>query len=346
MDQHPNSSGQMSDFFDQLPTPPKEKVVRAIWYLGFGLIGLVGVLFIMPFVIQALSLGVTGAWLLVKLGAILVAGTAGASFVMAMWSPFNRWLESIARQTTAAIFGDDPITPLKLWLKEVHADCDVIESSAHEIEGVIVENEQEAAENQAKLIDADKRYAQAVKSFGEDSEEAQIAAIDADSFKTRADNAVKANIPLNELYQVLFDIAKTTRLREKKAEADVITAEKDWRTALKAERAMGSARRALNQRSERYQNATMAFDIIRQKYAGSFGELRSLRRMSQAAINQTKLSGAVASDDALQRLREKSQRLLSYNPGVPAHDFSKDPQVVPVSSSASTAAGLDLFGKN
>lgn len=335
----------MNDFFDQLPTPPKEKVFRALWYLGFGLVGLVGFLFIMPFVNQALALGVTGAALFLKLAAILIVGTAGASFVMAMWPSFNRWVESIARQTTAAIFGDDPITPLKLWLKEVHEDCDVIESSAHEIEGVIVENEQEEAENQAKLVEADKLYAQAVKRFGEDSEDAQLAAIDADSFKARADNAAKANIPLKELYLVLFEIAKTMRLREKKAEADVITAEKDWRTALKAEKAMGSARRALNQRSERYQNATMAFDIIRQKYAGSFGELRSLRRMSQGAINRTKLSGNVAGDDALQRLRAQSQKLLSYSPGVPAHDFSKAPQAVVVSSSGGTASELDLFGK-
>ena len=36
------SSNQMTDFFDQLPTPPKEKFVRGVWYAGVSVAALAG----------------------------------------------------------------------------------------------------------------------------------------------------------------------------------------------------------------------------------------------------------------------------------------------------------------
>lgn len=336
----------MNDFFDQLPTPPREMMFRWIWYIGAAALGLAAFLVVMPFVNHALALGLQGVTLIAKL---LVYGgltAVGGYVAMNFWEPFKLKIESLARQTTIAQFGEDPITPLHMWLDEVRHDSQVVERNAHEIGGIVAENDKVEADNIDLQKDADKLYAAAVKRYGEDSSEARFAAIDAGSYKDRAQNAARINGPLKELYAMLVEVAETTRLSERQAVVDVETAETEWRAALKAEKAMDSAMRSLNKRSPRYVSATLAFDVIRRKYAGSFGQLRSLRVLSQQAINEVQLGGDVAQNEAFQRLREQSQKLLGYSPAALAHDFSQDKQAVLASSSGDTAADLNLFDNN
>jgi hypothetical protein len=338
-----NPNGQMKDFFDQLPTPPREKVIRGIWYAGVSIAGLAAFLYAMPYVNHALTLGLAGAVLIVKIGVVGALGAAGLFVLTSLWEPFKRKVESIARQTTISLYGEDPITPLKMWLEEVRTDCEGIETSANDIDGIIAENEKVADDNTNLQNDADQRYASAVKKYGEESSQARSASIEAKGYKDRADNAARINKPLKEQYQLLFEIAQATRLGEKEADMSIGTAEMEWRAALKAEKAMGNAQRSLNRRSARYVDATVAFDIIRQKYAGSFGQLRSLRRLSEEAINKANLSGDVAQDEAFERLREKSQKFLGYTPGVPVPLIES---AVPVGTSGNSAADLNLFNKN
>jgi hypothetical protein len=338
-----NPSDQMKDFFDQLPVPTREKVARGIWYAGLGIAGLAGFLFVMPYVNQALTLGLAGAVLIVKLGVVVGIGGALTYLAMSLWEPYKRWVESLARQTTIAIYGEDPITPLHMWLAEVREDCEVIEASAGDINGIIAENEQTVTDNTNLQKKADELYATAVKHHGENSLEARNAGIEAKGYKDRVDNAIRINGPLKEQYELLFEIAQANRLGEKEAEMSIGTAEMEWRAAIKAEKAMGNAQRSLSHRSARYVDATMAFDIIRQKYAGSFGQLRSLRRLSEAAINKANLSGDLANDEAFQRLRERSQKFLGYTPGVPVPLIES---AVPVGTSGNSAADLNLFNKN
>jgi len=336
-------SNQMSDFFDQLPTPPKEKMIRGVWYAGVSLAGLAGVLTVGPYVIEALKMGLDGAVLIVQLGAIGIVGAAGAYTAMSFWTPFKRKVESMARNTTIAIFGEDPITPLHMWLTEVRHDCEQIEQSAHDIAGIIAENQKTTKDNEDERDQADKRLRVAVKNHGENSAQARTASVESGGYNERAENARKINAPLIELHTTLMEIAEATRLGEKEAEMAIGTAEMEWRAALKAETAVGNAQRSLNKRSERYVNATIAFDIIRQKYAGNFGKLRSIRHLASETINKAELTGGVYHEDALARLREESQKLLAYSPAVPAPNFGSNKGTPVLASSDKSTPALRLF---
>ena len=337
------SSNQMTDFFDQLPTPPREKVARGVWYAGVSVAGLAAFLTVMPYVNHALSLGLDGATLVVKLGAVAALGAVGVYTAMSFWTPFKRKVESMARNTTIAIFGEDPITPLHMWLGEVRQDCEQIEQSAHDIGGIIAENEKTIEDNEEARRQSDKRFSAAVKLHGENSAQARTASVEAGGYNDRANNARRINGPLKELYGMLIEIAEATRLGEREAEMAIGTAEQEWRAALKAEKAMGNAQRSLNKRSERSVNAMVAFDIIRQKYAGSFGQLRSLRHLTNETISKVELSGGVHHEEALERLREQGQKLLGYQPAVSAHDFSPTNGSAVLASSNLEASNLKLF---
>ncbi len=332
----------MNDFFDQLPTPPREKVVRGVWYAGVSVAGLAGFLTVMPYVNQALSLGLEGATLFVKLGAVGVIGAAGAYTAMSFWTPFKRKVESMARNTTIAIFGEDPITPLHMWLAEVREDLDGVLTSAREIGGLIAENDKTVEDNLHFLSEADKRVAAATKRHGENSIQTRTASIEAKGFKDRADNANRINHPLKATYVTLSQVGDAIKMTERQAETDIETATLEWRAALAAEKAIGKAQRSLGKRSQRYVEATMAFDIIRQKYAGTFGQLRALRQQTEETISRMDLNDAVAHEEALERLRENSQKLLGFQPTLPAPDFTTN-QGTPVLIEGRSVNELKLF---
>ena len=337
------SSNQMTDFFDQLPTPPREKVVRGVWYAGVSVAGLAAFLTVMPYVNHALSLGLEGATLFVKLGAVAVVGAVGVYTAISFWTPFKRKVESMARNTTIAIFGEDPITPLHMWLGEVRQDLNGVQGSAREIGGLIAENEKTAEDNLDFLKDADKRVAVSIKRNGENDVSTRTASIEAKGYKDRADNAIRINRPLQGTYATLTEVGNAIKTTERQAEMDIGTAELEWRAALAAEQAIGKAQRSLGKRSQRYVEATMAFDIIRQKYAGTFGQLRALRLQTEETISKMNLNDAVAHEEALERLRESSQKLLGYQPAAPAHDFSPAKGSPILISSNREASDLKLF---
>lgn len=309
-----SAENKMDNFFDQLPTPPKEKWMRGLWYAGTAIVAVTAVNVFMPYVNNALSLGLEGAVTAVKLGAVMAAGAIGVTAWYYTWPAYKRLMESLGRKATIWVFGQDPITPLHMWLNEVRTDCERIEQSAHELGGIIAENGKAISDNEALRVKADKRFRAALREFGEGSHEARTASTEAASYQTRIENYYRINAPMKELYELMVEIAKAMRVAEREAELNIETAEQEWRAALKAEKAMGAASRAMNNRSERYVNATIAFDIIRQKYAGSFGQLKSLRHMSDEIITKVRLGQAVNEEDALERLREQSRKLLAHQP--------------------------------
>lgn len=339
-------SSNMNDFFDQLPTPPREKVVRWAFYAGAGLIALGVGLKLMPPVNNLLDMVLHGAWTLAQIGFVSGVIAVGAVAFFSLWPAYQRYMESLARRTTIAIFGDDPITPLHMWLEEVNRDCDTIEHATQDIGGVIAENAKTYDDNMAELTKHDAQFRVAVKKFGEDSHQARMASMEAGGFKDRAENAQRINGPLIELHDMLAEIAETTRQGQHQAEIDIGTAEQEWRAALKADAAMGAANRVLNKRSQRYVNATMAFDIIRQKYAGNFGRLRSLRRLSEGAINAGVLNQGVKQEEAIQRLRAETQKLIGHAPAIPVPDFSGHGKDAVPAKTGTAKADLRLFDED
>ncbi|MEJ0053991.1 MAG: hypothetical protein WDN10_04725 [bacterium] len=333
----------MNDFFDQLPTPPREKAIRWGFYAGVSLLALGVGLKIMPPVNNLLDMMLHGAWTLGEIGLVGASIAVGTVAFTSLWPSYRRFMESVARRTTVAIYGDDPITPLHMWLAEVSSDCEQIEAAQSEVSGIIEENKKAASDNLTLLAQSDARFAFAVRKHGEESDQARNASAESGGYKDRAENADRINVPLIELYELLDEIAKANRHVEHEAKIAIETAEQEWRAALKAEIAMGAATRTLNKRSERYVNATLAFGIIRQKYAGNFGKLRSLRRLSEQAINSAALEGGVKLQESLARLRAESKSLLGHAPALAVPDFSgKGRQKVPVPA-GSGPASLRLF---
>jgi|GEM_PF-4466175 len=334
----------MTDFFDQLPTPPREKLIRYGYYAGVGLVVLGVGHTLMPYVNNLLDMVLHGVWSIAKIGAVSVGIAAGSVAFMHLWPAYVRLMESIGRRTTVWVFGEDPITPLRMWLKEVDADCVTVEKAAGDINGIVEENKQAYDDNMRDMAKYDAQFRVAVHDYGENSRQATLAAAQAGGFKDRAANAERINGPLIELYQMLSETAQATRQGADEAEIAVTTAEQEWRAAIKADEAMGVASRALNKRSsQRYANATIAFDIIRQKYAGNFGRLRSLRQLSEGAITAVTLDQGVKREEALQRLRNQTQQLIGHTPALPLPDFSgKDQHAAPVTSGAEKPA-LRLF---
>jgi hypothetical protein len=290
-----------------LPIPTKEKAAR--WAAHGGVFALVvaGIITFMPFINKALTLLLNGVWTVAQLGFAAAVTFFGAFAIMTAWPLYKRFVESCANKAVWAIFEYDPITPMMLWLKEVRRDRDELETEYRNVGGVIAQNEQTVNDNLTAAETADKKFAQAVKKYGQDSSEAQLMALEPGTLRETAER-IKANTePLYVVRDTLKEVVDATAFTERKAELDVSAFQQEFSAAQSVERATNAANRVLKARSERKQNAMLAMKIIHDKYAGSFGRLQGLRELSREVIMSVDMAKGTYHQEALERLKAESR---------------------------------------
>lgn len=292
-----------------LPIPTKEKVTRWIGHGGIVALAVAGIIKFMPFVNQALTLLLNGFWTLTQL-ACLAGGVLLVTFAfITLWPAYKRFMESVANKAVWAIFEYDPITPMMLWLDEVRKDRKELEAQYKEVCAVISQNDQVVRDNLQAADAADKKFAQAVKKFGQDSHEAELMSIEPGTLRETATRISNNTQPLLTVRDILKQVTEATEFTEHKAEVDVRAFQQEYAAAQSVERATNAATRVLRGGSERKANAMKSMQIIHDKYAGSFGRLQGLRQLSQEVITSVDMAKGTYHQEALERLRNESQMI-------------------------------------
>jgi hypothetical protein len=306
-----------SDTIAGLPVPSKEKAARWIAHAGVAAIGVVAVLTFMPYINKALNLLLNGAMSVLELGAIAAATCFGAFALINLWPAYKRLIESFANKATWAVFEWDPVTPMQLWLKEVNADKEELESQYSQVGAVISQNEQVISDDEYKAKKADKRFAMAVQQYGADSSQAKLESIEPGTLRETASRIRENTKPLYVVRDTLKEVVDATAYMQRKAELDVSALQQEWAAAQAVDSATNAATRVLRSRSERKQNAMSSMKIIHDKYAGSLGRLQSLRQLSNDVITSVDMDKGTYHQEALERLRSES-RMITGGSSQPA----------------------------
>lgn len=298
---------QNPEAIEGLPVSTKEKAVRYAGYAATLASAIAIINVFMPFINKALTLLVNGMFSVIQLGLMGVGILLGSVFFMQMWPVYKKLVESLANKATWALFEYDPITPMELWLKEVRRDRQTVEGEYMNVEGVIANSQQKIADNLKKAEHGDKLFATAVRSYGENSTEAKLQALEPSRLRQTAENIQQKLEGLQLAREILKQVVEATVFTERAAEVDVEGLKEEWETSKNIERASDSAYRAVAGRSERKQNAMMSMKIIHDKYANSFGRLQGLHRLSRELITSIDMEKGTFHQEALDRLKAESQ---------------------------------------
>lgn len=296
-----------------LPIPPKEKVMRWVTHGAMAALVVAGILKFMPFINKALSLLLDGFLTVTEIALIGGCAALGVVAFMTLWPAYKKLMESLANKAVWAIFEYDPITPMVLWLKEVSQDRTELESQYREVCGVITQNEQMVNDNLQAANTGDKRFAEAVRKFGQDSHEAELMSLEPGTLRETADRVTANTKPLYTVRDILKEVVDATEFTQRKAELDVRAFKQEFSAAQSVERATNAANRVLKGRSQRKADAMQAMQIIHDKYAGSFGRLQGLRQLSQEVITSVDMSKGTYHQEALERLRNESRLITGSN---------------------------------
>lgn len=318
-----------------LPIPSQEKVARVATHIGLGALGIAGILVFMPYINQALNLVLSGVISGAEIAVITGLTFVGIFAAIRLWPVYKMLVESFANKATWAVLEYDPITPIRLWLQEVNKDKEELESQYREVGGVISQNEQVVASDLAKAQTADKRFAEAVREHGDDSNEAKLMSLEPGTLRETAER-IKANTqPLYVVRDTLKEVVDATAYTQRKAELDVEAVQQEYAAAQAVGRATDAANRVLRSRSDRKQKAMDSMKIIHDRYAANFGRLQSLRQLSQEVITSVDMDKGTYHQEALERLRNESRMITGRTAPVPLA-----PRALPNPASAKTGDSI------
>ncbi len=301
---------ETNDKMEGMPLLTKEKVMQALTKYGVPLaITVVIANLFMPSINRALDLMVNGVWSFLELGIGAICVVVVTFAAMMAWPVYKRLTESLARKATWAIFEWDPITPMMLWIDEIERDGKTLETALSNVDGVVSRNEERIGAALDESAEAQKRFNVAVKQYGPNSHQAQMASIDVGSPKQTAEAIEKMNAPLKVLRDCLTEVAQASEFTLGQAKAQVKQAQNTWEAALETERANDAGFRILRGRSERSKNADIAMGMIRDRYASQFGRMRTLRKLSETLLNRVNLEKGVFREEALLEFRTQTALL-------------------------------------
>jgi hypothetical protein len=290
-----------------LPVPTKEKVARWMAHGGVIALAVVGVITFMPYINKALTLLLNGMFTLTEIGLVAAGTLFGAFFLMTIWPLYKKGLEILAHKTTWAMFEYDPIAHIDLWLAEYRHDVQVLEGTRGATLGTIAENERTINEDREKATKGDALFAQAVRKFGADSIQAKTAAIEPGMLRETADTLEKNLQPLYVVRDTLTDVIEASDFGLKQAEAQMVSLSQQLKAAKGIEGANAAAYRALKGRSQRRQEAMQCTQIIRDRFASSFGRLQNIRELSRDVVLSVDLAKGTYHQQALERLQAESK---------------------------------------
>lgn len=325
------SEAKEFDFLKELPVPPKEKMARWGFYAGAAAIAVGAINMFFPSIIGAGELLVEATWTAVDFGVAAVVLGAGYIGIKNFWPVFKDGVELAARRTAYSILQQMPTEALDLWIEEVEADRLFVHNAARSVAGVMASNEAKIAEYTNKAEKAQQNFEAASRSpkFGPNSDEAIDASKEAGHFYDLVEELQKIAGPLSTLYGWLEENARVADASVKEAKREVEASKVKWEVALETEKGINAGLRGLMGGSRRKANADAAFDIIHKKYAGNFGKISSMRRLTREVFSKQDLNDAVSLQKAVDRLSAESKLLLGHSAPAPQLDFAKTPVAVP-----------------
>jgi hypothetical protein len=323
------------DFLKELPAPPKEKIARWGFYAGAAAIAVGAVNLFFPSIIGAGELLVQATWTFIDFGVGAVVLGAGYVGIKNFWPVFQDGVELAARRTAYGLLRQMPTEALDLWIEEVEADRMIVYNGAQSVAAVMAGNEAKISEYNRKAEKAQQSFKAASTSpkFGPNSDEAIDASRDAEHFYNLVEELHEIAGPLSTLYGWLEENARVADAALKEAKRDVEASKVKWEVALETEKGINAGLRGLMGGSRRKANADAAFDIIHKKYAGNFGKIRSMRRLTREVFSKQNLNDAVSLQKAVDRLSAESKLLLGHSAPVPQLEFAKKPTAVPAGGS-------------
>lgn len=222
------------------------------------------------------------------------------------------WIDMKAEELTWELIERDPVAPLVLWLNDIEAEGEEYGDQLGKIEAVIEQIAQkkedvlkkaQTAENRAREVDPESEAAE----FNALANEHKVYLELAERLGGRIKDGEQMMKELGELYDVFKNKARSLKI-------DIDAQRTDWEISKLYDAGMDSAEKLLIKGSERKEFAEKAAKIITDRYAGEFGRLRSIRKLSGEIVTAYRADQSAAAKQLLSKWQKEKQGLLPVLP--------------------------------
>lgn len=238
------------------------------------------------------------------------------------------WIDMKAEELTWEYIERDPVAPLVLWLKDIETEGEEYGEQLGKIEEVVEQITQKKSEVEGKAQKAEDR-AHEVDPVTDSVEFSALA----NEHKVYLDLAGRLDARIKDGEQMLKELGELYNVFKNKARSlkiDIDAQKTDWEVSKLYDAGMDSAEKLLIKGSERKEFAEKAAKIITDRYAGEFGRLRSIRKLSGELVTAYRSDQSAAAKQLLAKWQKEKQGLL---PVLPAQNVS------------STVVGINAYSK-
>lgn len=264
---------------------------------------------------------------LFSLAKLFSAGVvAGVAFVVLLLTVYGvphllrmgqLWIDMKAEELTWELIERDPVAPLVLWLKDIETEGEEYGDQLGRIEEVIAQITQKKSDVLGKAQTAENRAHEVDPVANSDefsalANEHKVYIELAERLDRRIKDGEQMLNELGELYNVFKNKARSLKI-------DIDAQRTDWEVSKLYDAGMDSAEKLLIKGSERKEFAEKAAKIITDRYAGEFGRLRSVRKLSGELVTAYRSDQSAAAKQLLAKWQKEKQGLL---PILPAQNVS------------------------
>jgi hypothetical protein len=254
-----------------------------------------------------------GVAALVSLGVLIVTAYGVPHYVRLG----KLWIDMKAEELTWEYIERDPVAPLVLWLNDIESEGEEYGDQLGKIEEVIEQITRKKSEVEEKAQKAEER----AHEVDPVDNEVEFSAL-ANEHKVYLDLAERLNSRIKDGQQMLHGLGELYNVFKNKARSlkiDIDAQRTDWEVSKLYDAGMDSAEKLLIKGSERKEFAEKAAKIITDRYAGEFGRLRSVRKLSGDLVTAYRADQSAAAKQLLAKWQKEKQGLL---PVLPAQNVS------------------------
>ncbi len=320
-----------SNALSMLPKDPQVVKVSRI-LKGLSLAGLVIVagLAAIPLATAALSLAkffAAGTVALIAL-VVLLLTVYGVPHLLRLG---QMRIDAKAEELTWEYIERDPLVPGILYLRDIESEGEEYGDQLGNIEEVVEQITDKRDEALAKAQNAESRARQidpASSEFKSFAHDVSVWNGVVERLNGRIANGQQMAKELGELYDVYKSKARDLR-------TEIDGQRTDWEASKIYDAGMDSAEKLLIKGSKRKEFAERAAKVIAENYIGTFGRLRSIRKLSGEIVTAYRSDQSAAAQQLLAKWQKEKQGLL---PLLPA-------QNVPAATTVDTGAYSKVFNK-
>ncbi len=308
-----------------LPKAPEVIKAEKLFHIGaFGLIG-VGAYMVVPYLTKLMlmisKLMLSGIGMTIVASVLLLLVYALPKFVSVAKLQLDIWAE----KATYSVIERDPVVPLVLWQREIDAEGEEFGEQLENLDEITSQIETKEQEARSKAQTAEGR----ARGIGESDPEFVSLAHEVDSYTKAADRLAGRVAEMKEMSDGLSEIYAVYKAKSRELKVDIDIQRTDWEASKVVGAAMDSAERLLLKGSERQRFAEHAALVITNKYAGEFGRLRSMKKLSKDVITAYRADQGAAAKKLLAKWNSEKETLV--------------PRALPQNTSVTIDAGYENF---